>query len=101
MSLRNGWPSYEIVPTTLQDAADSFRRLLLPLEYFSEGNFEDVRDAERRFEGGGVFSNLDCGDRLPCDADALSQLGLGHFAIVETEGTDLVSDFPFHHACLR
>lgn len=55
-----------------------------------EGHSEHPRDSKRNLERGRVLLILDGDDRLPRYTDSARQLRLRHFAVLESELSDLI-----------
>jgi len=73
----------------------------VPREYLDERYLEDVSDAKRRLQSGGVLPGLDGGDRLAGNPDALPQFGLRHLSVQKPEDPNAIGYRSSHQACLR
>lgn len=80
------WDS--LVKTPVGPSAVGF----LPLKDLSNLDAKNLRYAECGLEGRGVFVLLDGGHGLTGHADLVSQLLLGHFAVIEAQAANGVGD---------
>lgn len=66
--------------------------LVRVLKHLFQRHIEHVSDSERHFERGRITALLDGNDGLPGHADTVSQVGLGHLAVTEAQGTNVVGN---------
>lgn len=57
--------------------------------------FERFSDAESQFQRRRIIPFFDRDDRLPCHADFVGKLLLGHFVMVEAQPADVIPDPEF------
>jgi hypothetical protein len=87
--------------TDMFEKAGSSAILCVPLKHLPQWHAKDMGDPESSLQRRRIFSGLNRSNRLPRYPDTLTELGLRHFTLLETKGTNPIRHHSFHHACLR